>query len=398
MSRHPFEFVTEDGVETVRVYARGADVLGNPMINFGTAFTEQERQDLGIEGLLPSGRISLNTQLKRVYRQFRRQPTDLSKYLYLNTMQDRNEILYYRLITDHVEEMLPIIYTPTIGQAIQQYIADIRVAFENLMLGPDDVDLIVATDSEGILGIGDQGVGGVAIAVGKSAVYTAAAGIHPHRVLQVVLDPGTDNLDLLSDDGYLGARHARVRGKAYDEFVAEYVRVVTEMFPKAMLHWEDFGASNARRVLETYRHVAPSFNDDIQGTAAVVVAALLGAVRASDRPLEQHKIVIHGAGTAGTGIADLLVTIMEADGMSREEAQSRFWCLGRRGLLREGLRMRDFQAPYARPLSELESWQYSGGMPNYRLREVMKNVQPTILIGTSARPGAFGEDIITQMT
>lgn len=411
-SKKPFEFVHTTQGEVVRIAVRGPEVLSNPLINFGTAFSREERQALGIDGLLPPRHVELNDQLKRTYRQYSQQPDALSKYTYLNAMHDRNEVLFYRLLTDHLEEMLPIVYTPTIGEAIQTYShwfhrprgiflsIDSPENMEAALLayghGPEDVDLIVATDSEGILGIGDQGVGGVAITVGKLAVYTAAAGIHPRRVLPVVLDVGTDNLNLLNDESYLGVQHARVRGERYDEFIQQYVETATRLFPHALLHWEDFGASNAHRILQRYRHEICTFNDDIQGTAAVVVAAVLSGIERSGTRLRDQRIIIHGAGTAGVGIADLLVQIMVDQGMAEAEARSRFWGLGSRGLLRSGVKVRDFQEPYARNDAELADWVLDTP-GKYELADVVRNVRPTILIGASAQPGDFSEAIVRDM-
>lgn len=407
-----FELVRRDGRDIARIACRGRDVLAHPMINYGTAFTAEQREELGLSGMLPNAVVSMDAQLRRVYRQFAAEPTDIAKYLYLNTMQDRNEILFYRLLTENIQEMLPVVYTPTIGRVIQEYSHwfhkprgiyldidnpdSIRDAFEASGKGPDDVDLIVVTDSEGILGIGDQGVGGVAITVGKLSVYVAAAGIHPHRVLPVVLDTGTDNLDLLNDPAYLGVRHARVRGEAYDDFVARFVGEVKSCFPKALLHWEDFAADNAHRILNRYREEVCSFNDDIQGTAGVVVAALLSAVQTQRIRLSEQRIVIHGAGTAGIGIASLLVDIMVAQGVPRDQAMKQFWGLSSRGLLVEGGRLRDFQVPFARPKEELSGWLLDEP-GRYDLADVVRNVKPTILIGTSAQPSTFTEAIVRQM-
>lgn len=402
----------DDGAYTVRIASRGREVLTDPLTNFGTAFTRQERIDLNVNGLLPPKVVTMDQQLKRVYSQYTELDDDLAKYVYLNTMQDRNETLFYRLLTDHLEEMLPIVYTPTIGKAIETYshwyhrprgiflsIEDpdgIEPGLKSYGHGPDDVDLVVVTDSEGILGIGDQGVGGVAITVGKLSVYTAAAGIHPGRVLPVVLDVGTDNIELLTDETYLGYRHARVRGERYDEFVQRFVETVTQLYPRAMVHWEDFGASNAHRILERYRDEICTFNDDIQGTAAVVVAAILSAVRRSGQSLAEQRIVIHGAGTAGIGIADLLVEEMVLQGMERKDALGCFWGLGSRGLLREGLPMRDFQQPYARSAEELESW-ICDAPGRHELADVVRNTHPTILVGASAQAGAFDEKLVRDM-
>ena len=405
-----YQFRTVDGAETVQIAVRGRQVLARPMLNFGPAYTVEQRKALGLTGLLPPAVNSMNDQLKRAYRQFRSQPDALSKYVFLNQLQDLNEILFYRLVAEHLDEMLPIIYTPTVGTAIQEFSSTfdrprgiylsiddpegIDDAFRAHGQHADDVDLLVVTDSEGILGIGDQGVGGIRIAVGKLAVYTTAAGIHPLRAIPVVLDVGTDNLGLLNDPGYLGVRHARVRGERYDEFVELFVAKVKEHFPNAMLHWEDFGADNAHKILERYREEHCSFNDDIQGTAAVVAAAALGAVRAKGEKLSDQRVVVYGAGTAGIGIADLMRDIMISEGLSKEEAERRFWGLGSRGLLRSDAPMRPFQERYARPAAELKGWKLKG---NYDLADVVANVKPTILIGTSAQAGAFTEAIVKEM-
>ena len=414
MSDRPFDLArTAEGM-VVRIRARGRAVLGSPMLNRGTAFTLAEREALGLTGLLPDGVSTIDAQLRRVYAQYQAQPDDLAKNILLGHVRDRNEVLFYRLLTEHIEEMLPIVYTPTVGTAIERYnlwfgrprgvhlSADhpdqVETAFRNYGLGPDDVDLIVATDSEGILGIGDWGVGGIAIAVGKLAVYTAAAGLHPHRVIPVVLDAGTDNQALLAEDMYLGARHPRVRGERYDRLIETYVSTATTQFPRAMLHWEDFGAGNANRILHRYAGTSCTFNDDIQGTAAVVLAAALCATRAAGTAMRDQTVVIYGAGTAGIGIADVLRQVMIDEGLSRDQATARFYALGSKGLLTAGYpgTMRDFQVPYARPAAEVAGWQRD---PDGRigLAEVVARTRPTMLIGTSTQPGAFSEPIVTEM-
>src|SRR4051812_27538009 len=300
----------------------GRQVFGDPRINKGTGFTPEERIALGLTGLMPYKVFTLEQQAARSYAQYSAQPTPLAKNVFLTALHDRNEVLFYRLLTDHLPEMLPVVYTPTIGEAIERYSHQYRrprgvylsVDAPELIepslaasdLDPDEVDLIVATDAEAILGIGDWGVGGIAIADGKLAVYTAAAGLHPRRVIPVVLDTGTDNEALLAEDMYLGARHPRVRDERYDQLIDAYVSAAAKLFPHAMLHWEDFGAANARRILLKYAGSCCTFNDDIQGTAAVVLAAALGATRAAGTAMRDQVIVIHGAGTAGIGIADAL--------------------------------------------------------------------------------------------
>ncbi len=397
----------------VRIRARGRDVLSNPILNRGTAFTPAERRVLDLEGLLPSGVSTLEDQLRRVYAQYQRQPDDLAKNVFLANLRDRNEVLFYRMLTEHLEEMLPIVYTPTVGNAIERYSHEYRrprgvfldvnhpeeveKALRNYGLPGDNVDLLVATDSEGILGIGDQGVGGIDIAIGKLAVYIAAAGIHPRRVIPVVLDMGTDNPALLNDKMYIGNRHGRIRDQRYDDLIDAYVTAATKLFPHAMLHWEDFGASNARRILNKYADRLCTFNDDMQGTAAVVMAAAFAAVKAAGGRMRDQRVVIHGAGTAGLGIADLMRDQMIREGLSPEEAIRRFWALGQRGLLTDDRteHQYDFQRPYARLAGDVAGWSMHGGAPN--LAEVVANAKPTMLIGTSTQTGAFTEPIVRQM-
>jgi malate dehydrogenase (oxaloacetate-decarboxylating) len=412
MYERPYELGRPEDGYPVRIRARGNEVLATPMINRGTAFTLEERETLGLTGLLPGGVSTIDGQLRRVYAQYLRQPDDLAKNVYLAHLRDRNEVLFYRLLTERIEEMLPIVYTPTVGIAIERFSheyrrprgvylsvdrpQDVETALGNYNRGGDAVDLIVATDSEGILGIGDQGVGGIDIAIGKLAVYTAAAGIHPRRVIPVVLDMGTDNLALLNDEMYLGNRHPRVRGERYDALIDAYVTAATKLFPHAMLHWEDFGASNARRILNRYADQVCTFNDDMQGTAAVVLAAAFSAVRAAGQRMRDQRVVIHGAGTAGLGIADMLRDVMVREGLPAEEAARRFYPLGRNGLLTDETQgMYDFQLPYARPAGEVAGW--AGGGDGIRLAEVVANVRPTMLIGTSTQAGAFTEAIVKDM-
>jgi len=412
MSDRPFELTA--GGTVARVRLRGSAVLSSPMLNRGTAFTLAEREALGLTGLLPEGVSTIGGQLRRVYGQFLRQPDDLAKNIFLGHVRDRNEVLFYRLLTEHIHEMLPIVYTPTVGTAIERYSLEfgrprgvylsvdhpgqVETAFRNYGLGSGDVDLIVATDSEGILGIGDWGVGGIAIAVGKLAVYTAAAGLHPRRVIPVVLDAGTDNPALLAEEMYLGNRHPRVRGERYDQLIEAYVSAAAKLFPDAMLHWEDFGAANAHRILVKYAGTHCTFNDDIQGTAAVVLAAALCAARAAGIAMRDQTVVIHGAGTAGIGIADSLRQVMIDEGLSPDEATARFYALGSKGLLTASYpgTLRDFQVPYARPAAEVSGWRRDEA-GRIGLAEVVARSRPTMLIGTSTQPGAFTEAIVTEM-
>jgi malate dehydrogenase (oxaloacetate-decarboxylating) len=409
----PYELGSAADGYPVRIRARGRSVLSNPMLNRGTAFTPEQRQLLGLQGLLPSGVTTLEGQLRRVYAQYRRQPDALAKNVFLANMRDRNEVLFYRLLAEHLEEMLPIVYTPTVGIAIERYSHEYRrprgvfldvnhpenveESLRNYGLEGDDVDLLVATDSEGILGIGDQGVGGIDIAIGKLAVYIAAAGLHPRRVIPVVLDMGTDNLRLLNDEMYIGNRHARVRDQRYDDLIDAYVTAASKLFPHAMLHWEDFGAGNARRILNKYASDVCTFNDDMQGTAAVVLAAAFAAAKATGSRIRDQRVVIHGAGTAGIGVADMMREVMISDGLSEQEATGKFWTVDRRGLLTDdSAALRDFQEPYARPAAEVASWSPQQDGP-IGLADVVANAKPTMLIGTSAQSGAFTEDIVRQM-
>jgi malate dehydrogenase (oxaloacetate-decarboxylating) len=414
MPTAPYDLVHASTGVTARVRIRGAAVLGASAINRGTAFTLAQRQALGLTGLLPTGVSDLESQHRRVYAQYQAQGSNLRKWVLLTNLRDRNEVLYYKLLSEHLAEMLPVIYTPTVGQAIQRFSQEFRrtrgvylsvdhpdqieTALRNTGLGPDDVDQLVATDSEGILGIGDQGIGGIEISIGKLAIYTAAGGIHPRRTLPVVLDVGTDNLELLNDPLYLGERHARVRDHRYDEFLDKFVAAVRAVFPNAMLHWEDFAADNARRVLNRYREQICSFNDDVQGTAAVTHAAITSALRVTRGALADQRIVIHGAGTSGTGIADLVRDALIRDGLTAEEANRRFWAVDRQGLLvDDDPTLRDFQRPYARPRAEVNQWATTVAGRPISLAEVVQNVHPTVLIGSSTQGGAFTEDIVKDM-
>jgi malate dehydrogenase (oxaloacetate-decarboxylating) len=393
---------------------RGRQVLADPRINKGTAFSDQERRDLGLTGLIPSGHLTLDGQASRVYAQYQQLTSDLARNVLMNEVHDRNEVLYYRLLSSHLTEMLPIIYTPTVGQAIERYSHEYRrprgvylsVDQPELIetslcapgLGPGEVDLIVATDAGAILGIGDWGVGGMGIAVGKLAVYTAAGGINPNRALPVMLDVGTDRQSLLDDPLYIGNRHTRVPVDEYDRFLDAFVAAVGRLFPNALLHWEDVGVSNARRLLDRYRDQRLSFNDDIQGTGAVNLAAVLAAARATGIRLPEHRIVIFGAGTAGTGIADQLSAAMRADGLSEAAARARFWAVDRAGLLTGATAGRaGSQHRYARPAAEVADWQGDESLGGIGLAEVVRRVHPSILIGTSGRGGAFTEQIVREM-
>jgi malate dehydrogenase (oxaloacetate-decarboxylating) len=399
---------------TTASISQGRDVSRDPRLNRGTAFTVEERSALGLEGLLPAAVQSLEDQAKRSYEQYLAQPTDLAKNDFLAALHDRNEVLYYKLLEEHLKEMLPVVYDPVVAQAIERYshefqrpdgvylsvddIDNVAAAFRNYGLGADDVDLLVATDAEEILGIGDWGANGIAISIGKLAVYTAAAGIHPDRVIPVMLDVGTDRESLLNDPLYVGNRHSRVRGDRYDQLIAAYVETAGRLFPNALLHFEDFGPSNARRILNEYRGKARIFNDDMQGTGAITLAAILAGMRvAGSRPSEQ-RVVIFGAGTAGVGIADQIRAVMVGDGLSEDEATERFWLVDKQGLLVDDMSdLRDFQQPYARSQSEVSDWKTEAGDGSIGLYDVVATVHPTIMVGTSTAGGAFTEQIIGEM-
>ncbi|MFF4828413.1 NAD-dependent malic enzyme [Streptomyces sp. NPDC001312] len=396
---------------TVRTSAPPS-ALADPLLNHGVAFTEAERDELGLTGRLPSGVLTLEQQSRRAYDQLQAQGGDLAKNVFLEQLHDRNETLYYRVLTDHLVDLLPIVYDPTVGEAIEKYSheyrrprgvflsvdrpEDIEKAFATLRLGPEDVDLIVCTDAEEILGIGDWGVGGIQISVGKLAVYTAAAGIDPRRVIPVSLDVGTDRASLLEDPLYLGNRHHRVRGAGYDAFIERYLRIASSMFPGALLHFEDFGPSNARRILETYGGTYRIFNDDMQGTGAITLAAALSAVKVSGVPMREQRLVVFGAGTAGVGIADQLRDAMIRDGASREQATAQVWLIDKQGLLtRDMADLRDYQQPYARDPAEVARWAGDGGAIS--LVETVRRVEPTILLGTSTVHGAFTREVVEAM-
>ncbi|CAM3889858.1 NAD-dependent malic enzyme [Avibacterium endocarditidis] len=388
------------------------DILTNPLTNKGTAFTFEERAKLGLTGRLPAAVETLDEQAKRAYEQLSRYEKPMEKYIFLDQLHNRNEVLYYRLLTEHIAEMLPIVYDPTVGDAIKQWSRDyhrsravylnvnrpedIRASFETLGLGADDVDLIVCSDAEEILGIGDWGVNGTDISVGKLAVYTAAAGIDPSRVIAVNLDVGTDNEALLNDPTYLGNRHARVRGERYDHLINEYLKVASEMFPNALLHFEDFGPSNARRILVENREKYRIFNDDMQGTGAIVMAAVISGLKVTKQNFAEQRLVVYGAGTAGTGMADQISAAMERNGLSREEAKKRVWLIDINGLVTDDMpNLPNYQQEYARPAAEVADWARENG--KIGLLEVVKQAKPTILIGTSTDHGAFSEEVVKAL-
>jgi malate dehydrogenase (oxaloacetate-decarboxylating)(NADP+) len=382
---------------------RGTALLTNSLLNKGTAFTERERDALGLRGLLPPRVFSLEEQVERVLLNLRRKTCPLEKYIFLTTLQNRNETLFYRVVQDYTEEMLPIIYTPTVGQACLEYGAIFRrprglyisirergrIA-EILRHWPiNDVRIIVVTDGERILGLGDLGALGMGIPVGKLSLYTACAGLHPAYGLPITLDVGTENTALRSDPHYLGLSQARVRGAAYNEFIDEFVAAVRSVFPRALLQWEDFGNANAFRLLQENRPRLCSFNDDIQGTAAVAIAGLLASLRETGGQLTEQRLLFLGAGEAGTGIADLYVAAATAAGLSAAEARARCWFVDSEGLVvqnRPGRPLAHHKLPYAHPHAPLRT-----------LAEALEAFRPTALIGVSGQPATFTPAILRRM-
>ncbi|HUN82155.1 MAG TPA: NAD-dependent malic enzyme, partial [Phycisphaerae bacterium] len=346
---------------------------------------------------------------------YERLPDALSKNIYLTGLHDRNEVLFYRLFSEHLREMIPIVNDLTVGMAMVQYhhecrrprgvylsidhVEAIEEAFSNLDVGSGDIDLILATDAEQVLGIGDWGIGGIEVSIGKLAIYTAAGGIDPTRVIPVMLDVGTNRESLLSDPMYIGNRHPRIRGERYDAFIEAYVKVVTKLFPNALLQWEDFAPGNGRRILDKYSHRMCIFNDEIQGTGAITLAAAISAVRVCGTPLRNQRVVIFGAGTAGIGIADQIRHAMVREGLTEEDAARRFWCVDRQGLLTIGMagQMSDYQATYARLAAESIGWKQDLDGKGVGLAEVVRRVKPTLLIGTATVGGSFTEAIVREM-
>jgi malate dehydrogenase (oxaloacetate-decarboxylating) len=406
------QYRVKDGPKGRRIDVpyRGERLLQEPMFNKGTAFTAEERAAFGLEGLLPDGIATIEQQAERAFDNIQRKIDPLEQYVGLVALQDRNEQLYYRVLLDHLEELLPIVYTPTVGRACQEYSHIYRRA-RGLWITPshrgrihevlghapfDDVRLIVVTDNERILGLGDQGAGGMGIPVGKLALYTAAAGIHPSRTLPISLDVGTDNQSLLDDPMYIGYRHKRLRGPEYDSLVEEFVQAVRARFPHALLQWEDFKKVTAFKLLERYRKVLPSFNDDIQGTAAVAVAGMMAGVRVSGIPLHEQRAVILGAGAAGVGIARLIRTALREAGMPESEARERIAVLDSKGLVTDEDPLDEHKKEFAWSATMAAAQGLGKGSPR-DLEAVVRAVRPTVLVGTSGEPGTFTEGVIRAM-
>lgn len=396
---------------SVRVPLAGPVLLDNPSFNKGTAFSENERRNLGLLGLLPFHCSTIDEQLVRTYENYKAKDSDLERYVFLTALQDRNETLFYKLVLEHITEMMPIIYTPTVGLGCQKYSHLFRrprglyvsYPYQTEILSilnnapSKNVEVIVVTDGERILGLGDLGVGGMGIPVGKLSLYTLCAGIHPDTTLPILLDVGTDNRELLDDPLYLGWRHERVRGQAYDDFIEAFVVAVNQKFPNAILQWEDFSKNNAGRLLKRYRDRLCTFNDDIQGTGAVTLAGLRAATKISGTKLCEQRVVILGAGSSGVGISDQIVAGMQLEGLSQAAARARIWLLDSHGLVHTG--RTDLEASkqtYAQPVESLSGWQLVTPS-QFTLLDVVANVRPTVLIGTSAQTGAFSEAVVREM-
>ena len=399
---------TSEHVETA---LSGYELLNDPLLNKGTAFTETERDAFDLHGLLPPHVAELDYQVQRRLAAFRGLGSDLQRYVFLRGLQDSNETLFYALLTRNIEEMMPIVYTPTVGLGCQLFSHLFRKPrglflsiphqdlIPRILTHPryDRINAIVVSDGERILGLGDQGAGGMGIPIGKLSLYTACAGLHPGTTLPVLLDVGTDNGDHLRDPLYIGWQHERVRGPAYDDLVSTFVEAVRKRWPHVLLHWEDFAIGNANRLLAHYRDSLCTFNDDIQGTAAIAVGTLLCAINVTGVPLTEQRVAVLGAGSAGTGICALLLRAMVEAGLSEQRARECFYLVDRPGLLLAGMNgLQPFQAPFAQARGRVADWKLN--TPDYiGLEDVVANAQPTVLIGTSGQAHAFTEPVARAM-
>jgi malate dehydrogenase (oxaloacetate-decarboxylating) len=396
--------------KTFKVSLCGYDLINSPRLNKGTAFSDHERDIFGLHGLLPPHIGTLEEQIGRRLQALDEQSTPFIKYAFLRDLQDTNETLFYALLVRNIEKMLPLVYTPTVGEGCQRF-SELWTKPRGVFLSypnKDRIDqilsharyegikCIVVSDGERILGLGDQGAGGMGIPIGKMALYTALGGIHPEHCLPILLDVGTDNEDRLKSPIYIGWRHHRVRGEEYDAFIDKFVNAVKRRWPHVLLQWEDFARSNAARFLARYRDQLCTFNDDIQGTAAVAAATLVSAINVTGIPLEQQKIAVVGFGSAGIGITNLLAQFIQDKGISEQEARNRFYAIDRYGLVTEqGKDVRSEQLPYARKEQEVQSWRQPNG--EITLLDVVRHAKPSVLIGVSGQPGAFTEQAVREM-
>jgi malate dehydrogenase (oxaloacetate-decarboxylating) len=397
--------------QSIKTKLSGRLLLDNPFLNKGTCFTHEERHKFDLHGLLPTNVQTLDQQVTRAYQQYSSLPDDLTKNNFMTSMAEQNTVLYFRLIQDHIKEMFSIIYTPTEGEAIENYSRafrrpsgcflpvdhpdEVEERLSKFVVPDSDgngVDYIVVSDGEEILGIGDQGIGGVLISVAKLALTTVCAGIHPNRTLPVILDTGTDNEKLLKDDLYLGMKHPRVRGEKYDQLVENFVKSAKKLFPNAYIHFEDFGVTNARRLLDRYRDQIACFNDDIQGTGCVTLAAIMAALKISNVKFTDMRMLVFGSGSAGCGIAEQVQAGIAAEaGTSKEGTKQNIWCIDRDGLLLDDMELSIAQKPFARTASE---WH---GKDTKSLQAIIAEVKPHVLIGTSTKPGAFTQEVVEEM-
>ncbi len=399
------------GQRYVAVRQKGRLLLLNPFTNKGTAFTQRERDELDLHGLVPPAVCTIQQQMERSYGSFEAKPTNLEKFIYLTALQDRNETLFYRFVLEHIDEMMPIVYTPVVGEACQKFSHIYRrgrglyVTYEQRdriepilrSAGVEHPSIIVVTDGERILGLGDQGAGGMGIPIGKLCLYTLCAGVSPYSTLPITLDVGTNNEERLGDPLYLGMRHRRVRGEAYQELIDAFVAAVQHVFPEVVLQWEDFLKENALFQLSRFRDKLCTFNDDIQGTAGVVLAGLLSALRLTGTRLRDQRVLFAGSGASAQGIGELLVTAFEEDGLSHEEAVRRIWTTDTRGLVTgDRPKLEGYKATYARPAEETACYK-AKDRSHITLLETVENAKPTMLIGTSATPGIFDEAVLRAM-
>ncbi len=410
---HPRDNLTKSGDNILMHYINKTDfdLIRNPLLNKGSAFSETERETFNMLGLLPPGISNLKIQKARSYKAFHSKTTDLEKYIYLRELQDSNETLFYSLIEEHITEMMPIVYTPTVGAGCQAYSLIYRRPrglyltysykdqLDSIFAHPnfDSIEVIVVSDGERILGLGDQGVGGMGIPVGKLALYTACAGIHPASTLPILLDTGTNNAELLNDPLYMGWRHERIRGKQYDDFIDSFVTAVKKRWPHVLLQWEDFAQQNANPILAKYRNQLCTFNDDIQGTAAIATGALLAAVKATGMRLQDQRVLIVGAGSAGCGISALMCQAMIDAGLAKSEAHARFYLMDAEGLLvDDNPNILPFQQPFVQKKSALSHWKLAKPTMISTM-DVINNAKPTVIVGVSGQPGLFTEAMIKAM-
>ncbi len=398
-----------DGHRYLSVKVTGFSLLHIPLLNKSTGFTPEERRFLGLEGLVPPHTSTFEEQKQRTYQRYCQQVTDLDKHEFMRALQDRNEVLFYGILADHLEELLPILYTPTVGEAVRVFshiyryprglsvstldVDRVEEMLENVPL--DDVRMIVATDSSAILGIGDQGFGGMAISIGKLSLYTAAGGVGPDKTLPVELDVGTNRQDLIDDPLYLGVHHTRLTGAAYDEFLDRFVEAAQARYPKAIIQWEDFARGTAFHVLNRYRKVIPSFNDDIQGTGAMALSGLISASRLKGERLQDQVFVVVGAGAGGIGVASMIRSGLTRAGLCASEASARVYVVDRSGLLMHGQSLEDHQLSFAKTPADIQGWEVAGEWPS--LYETVKQAGATALLGLSGVPGLFNQPIVEAL-